>query len=222
MIVAIDGPAGSGKGTVAKMLEERLGFIRIDTGAMYRCIALKMLRNHITLEENEKIAMLLENTQIEFQRKEGTLIVLLDGEDVSGEIRTPAVNDFVSPVSALSQIRIKMVDLQRAMKDTAQNIVMEGRDITTVVFPDAELKIYLTASLDERARRRYEEMKASHMEVTLEEVRESIQARDENDMKKEMGALKVAEGAIILDNTDISIEATFEKVREMIKEKENV
>lgn len=218
MIVAIDGPAGSGKGTVAKLIDERLGFTRIDTGAMYRCIALKMLRNDIGLDEEEKIKELLENTNIELKKENDALIILLDGEDVTKEIRTPPVNNIVSPVSAIKIIRIKMVDLQRAMKDKAENIVMEGRDITTVVFPDADLKVYLTASLDERARRRFEELKASNVETTFEEVREKIQARDENDMKKEMGALKVADGAIVIDNTDISIEGTFESIKKLIEE----
>lgn len=220
MIIAIDGPAGSGKGTVAKMIDERLGFTRIDTGAMYRCIALKMLRNKVQLEELEKIQEILETTNIELKKEKDRLIVLMDGEDVSGEIRTPAVNDFVSPVSSIKEIRIKMVDLQRKMKEKAENIVMEGRDITTVVFPDADIKIYLTASLEERARRRYEELRMAGVDTTLDDVLESIRARDENDMKKEMGALKVAEDAIILDNTNISIEGTFEMIQKMIEEKE--
>lgn len=219
MIVAIDGPAGSGKGTVAKMIDEKLGFTRIDTGAMYRCIALKMLRNSVGLEEREKIKDILENTNIELRKENGELYALLDGEDVTKEIRTPAVNEVVSPVSSIKMIRIKMVDLQRAMKDKAENIVMEGRDITTVVFPDADVKIYLTASLEERARRRFEELKASQVDTTYEEVLESIRARDENDMKKKMGALKIAEEAIVLDNTEISIEETFLMVKKIIEEK---
>ncbi|MBQ9313788.1 MAG: (d)CMP kinase [Clostridia bacterium] len=219
MIVAIDGPAGSGKGTVARMIDERLGFTRIDTGAMYRCIALKMLRNDIALEDEEKIKEILSNTNIELKKENGELYVLLDGEDVSKEIRKPPVNSFVSPVSSIKIIRIKMVDLQRAMKDKAENIVMEGRDITTVVFPDADIKIYLTASLEERARRRYEELKESSVDTTYAEVLESIKARDENDMKKEMGALKVAKDAIVLDNTSVSIEDTFLMVKKIIEEK---
>ena len=216
MIVAIDGPAGSGKGTVAKLIDERLGYTRIDTGAMYRCIALKMLRKNIGLDEEEKIKEILDNTNIELRKENDNLIVLLDGEDVTKEIRTPAVNSIVSPVSAIKIIRIKMVDLQRAMKDKAENIVMEGRDITTVVFPDADIKIYLTASIDERAKRRYTELKESNVDTTFEEVRENICARDENDMKKEMGALKVADGAIVIDNTNISIEGTFLEIKNII------
>ena len=219
MIVAIDGPAGSGKGTVAKMIDEKLGFTRIDTGAMYRCIALKMLRKGIGLEEEEKIKELLEYTDIELKKENNELYVYLDGEDVTKEIRTPAVNEVVSPVSSIKMIRIKMVDLQRAMKNKAENIVMEGRDITTVVFPDADVKIYLTASLEERARRSFEELKASQVDTTYEEVLESIKTRDENDMQKEMGALKVAEDAIIVDNTNVSIEDTFVMVKKIIEEK---
>jgi len=216
VIIAIDGPAGSGKGTVAKMIDERLGFTRIDTGAMYRCIALKMIRQNISLNEEEKIKEILDNTDIELRKENNELFVLMDGEDVSKEIRTQAVNRFVSPVSAIKIIRIKMVELQREMKEKAKNIVMEGRDITTVVFPDADLKIYLTADVQERARRRYEELKATHVNITYEEVLESIKARDENDMKKEMGALKIASDAMILDNTNLSIEDTFLEVKKLI------
>ena len=219
MIVAIDGPAGSGKGTIAKMIDERLGYTRIDTGAMYRCIALKMLQEKVALTEEEKIRELLEKTTIELRKEKDTLLVFLDGKDVTTAIRMPDVNEIVSPVSAIKIIRIKMVELQRAMKEKAKDIVMEGRDITTVVFPDADIKIYLTASLEERARRRYEELKEAKVETTFEEVKESIRARDENDMKKEMGALKVAEGAIVIDNTKLSIEETFDKIEEIIERK---
>lgn len=222
MIVAIDGPAGSGKGTVTKMIDERLNFTRIDTGAMYRCIALKMIRNNISLEDEEKIKELLENTDIDLKKEDGELFIYLDKEDVTKEIRTPAVNGIVSPVSAIKIIRIKMVDLQRAMKNKAENIVMEGRDITTVVFPDADIKIYLTASLEERARRRFEELKQANVETSYDEVKASISARDENDMKKEMGALKIAEDAIVIDNTSLSIEETFLEVKKIIDAKMHV
>ena len=159
MIIAIDGPAGSGKGAIAKMIDEKLGFTRIDTGAMYRCVALKMLRNDIKMEDIENIQRMLNDTKIELIKKNGELIIYLDDEDVSRLIRTPEVNAVVSPISSVKEIRIKMVDLQRAMKNVANDIVMEGRDITTVVFPDADLKVYLTANLNERAKRRYLELR---------------------------------------------------------------
>lgn len=219
MIVAIDGPAGSGKGTLTKMIDERLNFTRIDTGAMYRCIALKMIRNNISLDDEEKINEILNTTDIAMKKVNNELLIFMDGEDVTKEIRTPAVNSIVSPVSAIKIIRIKMVDLQRDMKNKAENIVMEGRDITTVVFPNADIKIYLTASIEERARRRFEELKASNVDTTFEEVLKSINARDENDMKKEMGALKIADDAIVIDNTNLSIEDTFLEVKKIIEEK---
>ena len=215
--IAIDGPAGAGKSTIAKTLAKNLGFIYVDTGAMYRCIALKMLRMNIKLDEEDKIKELLENTDIELKREDDVIRVLLDGEDVTKEIRTTPVNEIVSQVSSIKIIRIKMVELQRAMKEKADNIVMEGRDITTVVFPDADVKVYLTASLEERTRRRYEELKESNKDLTYEDVKKNIIARDENDMKKEMGALKVADGAVVIDNTNLSIEETYLAIKELIK-----
>lgn len=219
MIIAIDGPAGSGKGAIAKMIDERLNFTRIDTGAMYRCIALKMLRNGIGLNDINEIKKILENTKVELIKKDKELYVFLDGENVSKLIRTPDVNDFVSPVSSIKEVRIKMVDLQRNMKNVAKDIVMEGRDITTVVFPDADLKVYLTASLSERAKRRHKELVESGIEISYEEVLRSIDARDKNDMQKEMGALKIAEDAVVIDNTDLNLEETFEKFKVLIDEK---
>lgn len=217
MIVAIDGPAGAGKGAIAKMISERLGFTRIDTGAMYRCVTLKMIRLNIGLSEIDKIKDLLEHTDIRLSIEDDILKVYLDGEDVTKEIRTPEVNDFVSPVSAIKEIRIKMVDLQRNMKNYAKDIVMEGRDITTVVFPDADFKFYLTASSEKRAERRLKEMQEAGVEITYEEVLNSIVARDKKDMEKEMGALMVAKDAIIIDNTEMDLEETFEAFKKEIE-----
>ena len=212
MIVAIDGPAGSGKGTVAKMIDEKLGFTRIDTGAMYRCIALKMLRQNIKVNELDKISNLLENTDIELKKEDDMVKVILDGEDVTKEIRTPEVNDFVSTASSIKIIRSKMVDMQRTMKNKAHNIVMEGRDITTVVFPDADIKIYLDASLEERARRRYKELIENGIDTTFEETLESIRKRDENDMNKPVGALKRTLDQIYIDSTKMTIEEVVDAI----------
>ena len=215
MIIAIDGPAGAGKGAVAKMIDEKLDYTRIDTGAMYRCITLKMIRNNLRLTDVDKIKELLENTNIELKKINNELYVYMDGEDVTKEIRSPKVNEFVSPVSSVKEIRVKMVDLQRNMKNTTKNIVMEGRDITTVVFPDADVKIYLTATLEERAKRRTKELNDSGIDTTYEEIYKSIKKRDENDINKEMGALKIAEGATIIDNTNLSIQETFDRICEI-------
>lgn len=216
MIVAIDGPAGTGKGTIAGLISKRLGYTYIDTGAMYRCVTLKMLNEGISIDADiEVIKDLLERTKIEFININGQQCVFLDDEDVTEEIRTPKVNELVSPVSAIKEIRIKLVDMQRELGKAA-NVIMEGRDITTVVFPNAEVKIYLTADASERANRRYKELIAKGVDTTYEATYDSIMKRDENDMKKEMGALKIAEDAVVIDSTEMSIEEVYEKVVEII------
>lgn len=216
MIVAIDGPAGTGKGTVAKLISERLDFVYIDTGAMYRCITLKMIRENISLNEEEKIKDLLERTKITFKNLEDKQHVYLDGEDVSDLIRKPNVNELVSPVSAIKIIRIKMVELQRKLGEEG-NVIMEGRDITTVVFPNAEVKIYLDAKLEIRAERRYKELIARGNDITYEDTLESIRKRDKNDMEKEMGALKIAEDAVVIDTSNMTIEEVYDKIKEIIE-----
>ena len=216
MIVAIDGPAGTGKGTVAKLISERLDFVYIDTGAMYRCITLKMIRENISLDEEEKIKDLLERTKITFKNLGDKQHVYLDGEDVSDLIRKPNVNELVSPVSAIKIIRIKMVELQRKLGEEG-NVIMEGRDITTVVFPNAEVKIYLDAKLEIRAERRYKELIARGNDVTYEDTVESIRKRDKNDMEKEMGALKIAEDAVVIDTSNMTIEELYDKIKEIIE-----
>ena len=224
MIVAIDGPAGTGKGTISKLIAQRMNYTYIDTGAMYRAITLKMIRNDIKLEETEKIENMFSNTTITFENgtdSNGVYYqkVFLDGEDVSEEIRTPIINEHVSPYSALPLIRAKLVDMQRKMAGS-QNTIMEGRDITTVVFPNAEVKIYLDATPEERANRLYKELIGKGIDTTYEETLESINKRDYNDMHKEIGALKVADEAVIVDTTLLSIEEVYERVCSIIKDKE--
>lgn len=216
MIIAIDGPAGTGKGTVAKMISKRLGYTYIDTGAMYRCITLKMLRENIKLEEKDKIVDLLNKIEISFKNINDEQHVFLDDEDVSELIRRQNVNEMVSPVSAIRIIREKMVDLQRKLGN-AGNVVMEGRDITTVVFPNAEVKIYLDAELKIRAKRRFDELVQKGNDVTYEEILESVRKRDKNDMEKEYGALKVADDATIIDTTNLTPEGVYEKIRLIIE-----
>jgi len=220
MIIAIDGPAGTGKGTVSKLISQRLNYVYIDTGAMYRALTLKMLREKIEMDELEKIENLLNCTQIDLETQANRDVqkVFLDGEDVTEEIRLPAVNERVSPYSSVKIIREKMVEWQRNLAK-GKDVIMEGRDITTVVFPDAELKIYLTATPEERANRRFKELKAKGIETTYEETLESINKRDYNDMHKEVGALKIADGAIVLDTTELSIEEVYETIKKIIEEK---
>ncbi|MBR6253410.1 MAG: (d)CMP kinase [Clostridia bacterium] len=222
MIVAIDGPAGTGKGTVSKLIAQRMNFTYIDTGAMYRCITLKMIRNNIEITELGKIQELLNNTSIDFENAfddEGNYFqkVFLDGEDVTEEIRTPKVNERVSPYSNEPIIRSHLVKMQKEYA-SSKDIIMEGRDITTVVFPDAEVKIYLDATPEERANRRYKELVAKGVETTYEETLEAINKRDYNDRTKPVGALKIAEGATIVDTTTLTIEEVYESLRKIILE----
>lgn len=222
-IVAIDGPAGTGKGTITKLIAKELGFVNIDTGAMYRCAALQTLRQGITnIEEKEKIIQITQNIDIKMKSEAGEQQIYLNDENVSKEIRSKEVSAFVSPVSSIPEVRKIMVDLQRKMAQNA-DVIMEGRDITTVVFPNANVKIYLDASVEERAKRRYKENQEKGISMTYEEVLEAIKTRDYNDMNKPVGALKIADDAIVIDTTKLSIEQVKEQVKEIIlnKKEEN-
>lgn len=221
-IVGIDGPAGTGKGTITELVAKDLNLLKIDTGAMYRAFTLFMLDNNVKIEDIDKIKELLEKVEIDIvQQNENNIkkdIVLLNGRDVTSEIRSNRVTKIVSPVSSIIEVRIKMVDLQRKMAE-GKNTIMEGRDITTYVFPNADAKIYLDADVEERAKRRYKENMEKGIETTFEEVLEDMKKRDYNDMHKPMGALKVAEDAIVIDTTKLTIEEVKQKVEEIIKNK---
>lgn len=216
-VVAIDGPAGTGKGTIAKVLAEELGYITIDTGAMYRSVTLEMIRRGVTLLEKERIQEILETIQIDLKMEEKEQRVYLNGEDVTKFIRTKEVTEFVSPVSGLIPVRVRMVDLQRRLAE-GKNVVMEGRDIGTYVFPDADVKIYLEADIEERTKRRMKQNEEKNIQMSYEEVKENIRKRDENDKNKEIGALKIAEDAHVIDTTHLSIEEVKDQVLKIIKE----
>lgn len=218
MIVAIDGPAGSGKGTVTKEIAKRMGLINLDTGATYRCVALASIRAGLTLADEKEIVDLIDDLKIEFQYDNDSIRVFMNDEEVTGLIRTFEVNKIVSQVSSIIPVRIKMVDLQRRMAE-GKDVIMEGRDIGTYVFPNADVKIYLDAAVEERAKRRFKENKEKGMDVSFDEILENIKKRDENDKNKAMGALKVADDAIIVDSTKLTIEEMADEVEKIIRRK---
>lgn len=222
-VIAIDGPAGVGKGTITKRVADELGLITIDTGATYRSVTVAMVDNNINLEETDKIKELLENIEIEFILEDGKQKVYLNGKDVTTRIREDEINNKVSLVSSIKEVREKMTTLQRKLAE-GKNVVMEGRDIGTVVFPDADAKIFLDASLEERAMRRYRQNQETGIdkELTYEEVYESIKTRDYNDRNKPIGALKQAEDAILVDTTGKEIEENTASVIAAIRTKINV
>lgn len=212
-IVAIDGPAGSGKGTVTKQVAQEMGLTNIDTGATYRCVALAVIENNVLLEEKSKIIELAKNIKIDMDTEQN---VFLNGRNVTKQIRSKEVSAIVSQISSIKDVRLLMVDLQRKLAE-GKDVIMEGRDITTYVFPNADVKIYLDASIEERAKRRYKEMQERQIGTTYEEILENIKMRDENDKNKEIGSLKIAPDAIVIDTTELPIEKVTEKVKEIIK-----
>lgn len=217
-IVAIDGPAGVGKGTIAKIVAEKFKLINIDTGATFRCVTLEMLNRNIKLDEEDKIIKLLNEINIEIEKVHSEDIVLLNGKDVSLEIRTPKVNEFVSPVSTLKIVRENLLYLQRKMAE-GKNVIVEGRDIGTTVFPNADVKIYLDATPEERANRRVKQNIEKGIECSYEQVLESVKNRDKIDSSRETAPLKRAKDAIYIDCTELSLEELSNKVFEIIEEK---
>ena len=221
MIVGIDGPAGSGKGTVTKRVANILGLTNIDTGSTYRCVALEVLNKKVNLGDKKEIIKIAGEIKIDIIPNKNGDKVLLNGEDVTLKIRSKEVTKIVSQISSIKEVRYKMVDLQRKFAE-GKNVIMEGRDICTYVFPNADVKIYLDASIEERAKRRFLENQEKGIDMTYEEIFENIKNRDENDKNKEIGALKVAEDSIIIDTTSLSIDEVVEKIVNIIKENCNI
>ncbi len=213
IVIAIDGPSGSGKGTLAKALAKKFNLVNIDTGATYRCVALKTLRNNIKLEEQEKIIDISKNINIDL-KEDGR--VLMDGEDVTKEIRSKEVTGIVSQLSNIVEVRENLVKIQRKIAGN-NNVVMEGRDITTVVLPNAKYKFYLDASLESRVERRYKENQEKGINMTYEEVKENIEKRDYNDTHKEVGSLKRTEEQIYIDTTNLTVEEEVAIIEKIIK-----
>ncbi len=203
LVVAIDGPAGAGKSTVAQLAAKELGYTYIDTGAMYRAVAWKVLQQGGEVTD-EKILAVIPDIDVELSYENGKTTVRVDGQDVTGEIRTPEVSHIVSQVAALGPVREKMVDLQRKMAERG-GVLMDGRDIATNVLPGADVKIYLTASIAERANRRYKELREKGLAVNLADIERDIAARDKADMEREISPLVQAEDATLLDTTGMTI-----------------
>lgn len=217
-IVAVDGVAGSGKGTITKIIAERLNLIAIDTGAMYRCVALECIKQNIECDEIEKIKKVLENIDIEIKREGSNQVIFLNGKDVSREIRTTEVDAVVAKFAAIKEVREKMTPIQRKMGEN-NDIIMEGRDIGTVVFPNADVKVFLDCSVEERAMRRYKQNISKGIESTYEEVLESIKERHRLETEREIAPLVQAPDAVYIDSTGMTIEEEAQAVICVINEK---
>ena len=218
--VAIDGPAGAGKSTIAKILAADLGFIYVDTGAMYRAMALSCLRNGIDVRDKEAVVGHCEKIEVSLKYKNGEQQVLLNGENVNAYIRTEEVSQATSAISIYEGVREKLLNLQRQLGQE-HNVVMDGRDIGTNVLKDAQVKIYLAASVNTRAKRRYEELVKRGIECNLKEIEEDIKERDYRDMHREIAPLKQAEQAVYLDSSELAIEQVVGKIREMIEDRKS-
>lgn len=216
--VAIDGPSGAGKSTVARAAAARLGYVYVDTGAMYRAIGLAVCRKGISGDDTTGIVATLPEVRLDIRYEDGAQHILLCGEDVSDAIRTPEIAKYASKVSAVPEVRQFLLETQRDMAKNG-NILMDGRDIGTVILPDAPVKIFLTASAEARAQRRYLELHEKGQSITFDEVLHDIQQRDEQDMTRAVAPLKQAADAVLLDTSDISLEQSIEAVLRIIRER---
>ena len=218
MAIAIDGPSGAGKSSIAKALAKRLNIIYVDTGAIYRTVGLYVYRNGVESRDKDKIIAMLPEISVKLAYIDGAQHIFLNGEDVSGLIRTETISRYASDVSAIPEVRAFLLSLQRDMaKETS--VIMDGRDIGTVVLPDAEVKIFMTASAEVRARRRYKELVEKGESVVFEDVLAAIITRDTNDSTRATAPLKAAEDAVILDNSEINAEETLNSVIDIIRSK---
>ena len=216
--IALDGPAGAGKSTIAKRAAAALDYIYVDTGALYRTIGLAASRRGVEPVASPEVEEMLKKITVDLTfNDKGEQVVLLDGEDVSGEIRTPEASMMASKISAIPAVRAYLLDLQRDMAKT-HNVIMDGRDIGTVVLPDAQVKIFLTASPEARAGRRYKELVEKGMDVKYEDILQDVITRDYNDSHRETAPLKPAEGCVMVDTTELDLEQSIEKIISVIKE----
>ena len=216
--IALDGPAGAGKSSIAKRTAKALGYIYVDTGALYRTIGLAAMRAGVEPQPSDEVDSLLSRITVSLEfNEQGEQVVLLDGEDVSSLIRTPEASMMASKISAVPSVRAYLLDLQRDMAKT-HNVIMDGRDIGTVVLPDAKVKIFLTASPEARAERRYKELVEKGTDTTFEEVLRDVKERDYNDSHRAIAPLKPAEDSILVDTTELDFEQSVEAIINVIKE----
>lgn len=216
--IAIDGPAGAGKSTIAKRLAKELGFIYVDTGAMYRAMALYFLRSGIAKEDEAAISKAAREVDVTIRYENGEQQVLLNGENVNGLIRKEEVGNTASVTSAYGEVRKKLVELQQQLAEQ-EDVIMDGRDIGTVVLPKAQVKIYLTASVETRAKRRYDELTEKGQNCDLKEIEQDIADRDYRDMHREISPLKQAEDAVLVDSSHMGIEEVVETIKSIYKER---
>lgn len=215
-IIAIDGPAGAGKSTVAKKLAKKLNYLYIDTGAMYRAVALAAIEQNVAFDDADKLTQIASDIEINMKNIDGAYKVYLNGKDVSEEIRLPQVGAAASPVSAVAGVRVNLVEQQQRLAKSGK-VIMDGRDIGTVVLPNADLKIFLTASIDERAKRRFLELKTKGVDCDFEQVKQDIIERDYRDSHRETSPLKQAADAILLNTDDLNVDQVLQKIMELVE-----
>jgi cytidylate kinase len=220
MIIAIDGPSGAGKSTLGKMLAKELSLLYLDTGAMYRAVGLAVLQNNVSFDDKAQVAEIAESAKIELVGEPENLQIFLDGRDISAEIRTNEVGQAASIVSTISEVRRILVEHQRSIGETAKNgAVLDGRDIGSVVFPKADVKFFLTAKPEARARRRYEEDLEKQRAVSYEQTFAEIKERDERDVSREDSPLMIAEDAVVIDTSELDLSEVFAQMMQIIQEK---
>ena len=219
LVITIDGPAASGKSTVARLVAQKLGASFLDTGAMYRAVTLAAMKAGVDMSDEKKLLGVMRTSKFQFSVKDGLTMVSIDGVDVSDEIRSPEVTAKARYIASAAMVREKLVRMQRQFAAGEKKIVTEGRDQGTVAFPDAGIKFYLTARIAERARRRQAELRAKGIDSGIEEVQASLEKRDRSDQSRTVGPLKIAKDAIIIDTTNLNIEEVVEKVLGFVKTK---
>ena len=220
-IVAIDGPAGTGKGTITEIISKKLNLVNIGTGSAYRCVALAAIENNISIDETEKIVGLLDKIKIEFKKINDKDLIFLNGKDVTNRLREKDVSTTVSKVSLIKDVRFKLNDIFKKQAEK-QDVIMEGRDIGTYVFPNADVKIFLDASLEERIRRRVKQNEELGINMSLKEIEDNMRQRDYDDKTREVGALKQADDAIYIDSSNLSIDEVVNEVIDIIKKKKEI